>query len=93
MKLLLWERLLIDQDKKIWLLFINCSFIKHIKDNMYTESLGDQVYLNNPKFKKFIADNGLNFRPYEQFGKVEITERIQLSVQFVNLVWNVEMLE
>ena len=59
--------------------------------NIYTESLGDQAYQNNPKFKKFIADNGLGFKPYTQFGKAEITERIQLLVQLVNLVWNAEM--
>lgn len=59
--------------------------------NIYTESLGDQAYQNNPKFKKFIADNSLGFKPYVQFGKVEITERIQLLVQLVNLVWNTEM--
>lgn len=59
--------------------------------NIYTESLGDQAYQNNPKFKKFIADNGLGFKPYAQFGKAEITERIQLIVQLVNLVWNSEM--
>lgn len=59
--------------------------------NIYTESLGDQAYQNNPKFNKFIADNGLGFKPYTQFGKAEITERIQLLVQLVNLVWNTEM--
>ena len=59
--------------------------------NIYTESLGDQAYQNNPKFKRFIADNGLGFKPYAQFGKAEITERVQLLVQLVNLVWNTEM--
>ena len=59
--------------------------------NIYTESLGDQAYQNNPKFKKFIADNGLDFRPYAKFGKEEIKERIQLLIQLVNLVWNAEM--
>ena len=59
--------------------------------NIYTESLGDQAYQNNPKFKKFIADNGLDFKPYSQFGKAEITERVQLLVQLINLVWNTEM--
>ena len=59
--------------------------------NIYTESLGAQAYKNNPRFKKFIADNGLNFKSYAQFGKDEITERIQLLVQLVNLVWNTEM--
>lgn len=59
--------------------------------NIYTESLGDQAYQNNPKFKKFIADNSLGFKSYAQFGKAEITERLQLLVQLVNLVWNTEM--
>lgn len=61
--------------------------------NIYTESLGDQAYQNNPKFKKFIIDNRLGFKPYVQFRKAEITERIQLLVQLVNLVWNTEMFE
>lgn len=59
--------------------------------NIYTESLGDQAYQNNPKFIKFISDNSLGFKPYAQFGKAEIAERIQLLVQLVNLVWNTEM--
>ena len=59
--------------------------------NIYTESLGKLAYQNNPKFKKFIADNGLAFRAYDQFGKAEISERIALLVQLVQLVWNDEM--
>lgn len=59
--------------------------------NIYTESLGDLAYQNNPKFKKFIAYNGLGFKSYAQFGKAEITERIQLLVQLFNLVWNTEI--
>ena len=59
--------------------------------NIYTESLGQLAYQNNPKFKKFIADNGLKFKAYDQFGKAEITERVSLLVQLVRLVWNDEM--
>lgn len=61
--------------------------------NIFTESLGEQAYQNNPQFKKFVADNGLAFKPYKQFGKAEITERLQLLVQLVGLVWNTEMFE
>lgn len=61
--------------------------------NIYSESLGDQAYQNNPKFIKFIADNTLGFKPYTEFGKAEITERIQLLVQLVHLVWNAEMFQ
>ncbi|MCI7690907.1 MAG: DUF262 domain-containing HNH endonuclease family protein [Oscillospiraceae bacterium] len=59
--------------------------------NIYTESLGNQAYQNNPRFKKFIIDNRLAFKPYVQFGKTEIAERIQLLVQLVKLVWNADM--
>ena len=59
--------------------------------NIYSESLGQLAYQNNPKFKKFIADNGLNFKAYDQFGKVEIAERVELLIQLVRLVWNDEM--
>ena len=59
--------------------------------NIYTESLGELAYKNNPKFKKFIADNGLNFKPYTKFGKAEIAERTALLAELAKLVWNDEM--
>jgi len=59
--------------------------------NIYTESLGEQAYQNNPKFKKFIAENRLNFKAYAQFGKADIAERTELLVQLTKLIWNDEM--
>lgn len=56
--------------------------------NIYTESLGEQAYQNNPKFKKFIAEHGLNFKPYATFGKAEIAERAALVAHLVELIWN-----
>jgi len=56
--------------------------------NIYTESLGDLAYQNNPKFKKFISDNNLGFKSYANFGKDEIMERTSLLVDLVKLVWN-----
>lgn len=61
--------------------------------NIYTESLGALAYQNNPKFKKFIGDNELKFKSYDKFGKNEISERIDLLVQLVKLVWNGSMFE
>lgn len=57
-------------------------------DNIYTESLGNSAYLNNPKFKKFTEDNSLRFKACAQFGKTEITERIAVLSYLVKLVWN-----
>lgn len=59
--------------------------------NIYSESLGKVAYQNNPRFKKFIAENELPFKAYESFGKKEITERIDLLIQLVRMVWNEEM--
>jgi hypothetical protein len=71
----------------------DCKLAKYCSNegNIYTESLGHHAYKNNPKFKKFISDNKLAFKPYTNFGKVEIKERINLLVQLVKLVWNTEM--
>ena len=59
--------------------------------NIYSESLGALAYQNNPRFIKFVNDNALPFKPYDTFGKAEITERIQLLVKLVSMVWNPEM--
>ena len=56
--------------------------------NIYTESLGQLAYQNNPKFNKFISDNGLSFKAYEHFGKAEIAERTTLLIQLFKLIWN-----
>lgn len=59
--------------------------------NIFAGSLGDIAYQNNPRFKKFITDNGLSFEPYEHFGKAEIIKRIRLLTKLVDLVWNADM--
>lgn len=56
--------------------------------NIYSESLGDLAYKNNPKFKKFISDNNISFKPYASFGKNEIIERTLVLIDLVKLVWN-----
>ena len=59
--------------------------------NIYTESLGEQAYINNPRFIKFKNEKELNFKPYATFGKNEILERTELFIQLCKLVWNQEM--
>lgn len=59
--------------------------------NIYSESLGEQAYINNPKFIKFINKNDLTFKSYETFGKTQIKERNKLLVQLVQLIWNNDM--
>ena len=59
--------------------------------NIYTESLGDLAYVNNPRFIKFIKDNNLDFKSYSTFGKSEITERNKLVSSLIKLIWNDSM--
>lgn len=59
--------------------------------NIYTESLGETAYQNNPRFLKFIQKHGLQFRPITKFGKEEIAERNRLLCQLFALVWNGDM--
>lgn len=51
--------------------------------NIYTASLGEQAYKNNPRFKRFVADNNLLFKPCKKFGKAEINKRIRLVIKLV----------
>ncbi len=61
--------------------------------NIYSESLGEAAYENNPKFMKFITENGLHFRAYDQFGKAEIAERTAVLAELVKLIWNDKMFD
>ncbi|KXI16518.1 hypothetical protein HMPREF3230_01026 [Gardnerella vaginalis] len=65
--------------------------VASFEGNIYTESLGDLAYQNNPQFKKFVLDNNLGFKSYALFGKNEITERIAVLIDLVKLVWNDDM--
>ena len=60
--------------------------------NIYTESLGEAAYQNNPRFIRFIKENHLPFTPYASFGKKEILERAQLVAQLMKLIWNLDFL-
>ena len=59
--------------------------------NIYSESLGELAYKNNPRFISFKNKYELPFKHYDTFGRAEIEERIELIVQLVNLVWNNNM--
>ena len=58
--------------------------------NIYTESLGETAYQNNPRFVKFVKDNNLSFKAYTTFGKNEIAERAILVAEIMNIIWNIE---
>lgn len=59
--------------------------------NIYAASLGSLAYQNNPRFKKFIAENELAFKAHNKFGKKEINQRVEVLGQLFGLIWNEEM--
>ena len=60
--------------------------------NIYAASLGEITYKNNPRFIRFIEENNLNFKPYDNFGKTEIEERFNLVKSLVDMIWNTDNL-
>ena len=59
--------------------------------NILSESLGEIAYENNPRFKVFISENNLPFKPYQEFSKKEIDDRTALIAEVSKLVWNEKM--
>lgn len=59
--------------------------------NILSESLGEIAYVNNPRFKAFVSENNLPFKPYSEFSKKEIDERTALIAELSKLVWNEKM--
>jgi len=61
--------------------------------NLLARSLHPAAYKNNPAFKKLIADTGLGFRDYEEFGPEEQAERQELYLRIAEWVWNPSRLD
>ena len=61
--------------------------------NIYTESLSEQAYMNNPQFIKFVKEKGLSFSPIDDFNKASIGQRNHLVAELVSLIWNTDMFE
>jgi hypothetical protein len=61
------------------------------KGNVYSASLCQSAYNNNPQFLRLIEENNLKFMHYVAFGKLEIMERNSLIIQLIRLIWNNDM--
>ena len=61
--------------------------------NILAKSLHPKAYEHNPNFKRFIAEGGLKFKPYEQFKKENLFERQELYEELAEKVWNPELLK
>lgn len=65
----------------------------YAKQNLYAASLTESAYTHQPQFTGFVARSGLEFRPYESFGRAEQLERRELVESLVNRVWAPERLD
>lgn len=59
--------------------------------NIYSETLGELAYKNNPRFLLFIKSKNINFEAHKKFGKEEITKRNKIITKLIKLVWNNEL--
>jgi uncharacterized protein with ParB-like and HNH nuclease domain len=64
----------------------------YLKENHLAASMHTDFYERNPNFKTFVSSNGLNFKPYWQFGKEEMKERQELYIQLAKSIWNPDLL-
>jgi hypothetical protein len=53
----------------------------YIKENLLAKSMCSQAYVNNPNFLNLIQRMGLPFKPYTDFKKADIKERILLCTR------------
>lgn len=68
--------------------------LKHyFGQNILAKSLHPEAYEHNPGFKRFVAESGLNFKPYEEFKKDDLSERQRLYEELAETVWNPELLK
>jgi hypothetical protein len=64
----------------------------YARQNFYAASLARSAYQHQPRFESFIAQQGLPFEPYDQFGKPEQSKRRELVAALCNLVWSPDRL-
>ena len=60
--------------------------VQYFEQNILAQSLNENKYKNNPNFKRFIDNSGLQFKSYQEFKKAGIIERADLYKSI--LEWN-----
>jgi uncharacterized protein with ParB-like and HNH nuclease domain len=64
----------------------------YVGQNLLARSLCSEAYQNNPGFLNFKNSSGLDFRPLDDFQKVDIDERQSLYIELVSRIWDVQRL-
>ena len=60
--------------------------------NLLAKSLLEQTYRNNPGFRRFRENSGLNFRPHPEFKRADLDDRQNLYLRLAEQIWNPECL-
>lgn len=61
--------------------------------NLLAKSLLEQTYRNNPGFRRFREDSGLNFKPHPEFKRADLDARQNLYFRLAEQIWNPECLK
>ncbi|MEZ4273638.1 MAG: DUF4268 domain-containing protein [Myxococcota bacterium] len=61
--------------------------------NLLARSLHPGAYQSNPAFKSLLSRTGLEFRPYDEFGHEQQSERQELYIRIAEWVWNPSRLD
>ena len=60
--------------------------------NLLAKSLLEQTYTNNPGFRRFRENSGLEFKPHPEFKKADLDARQELYLRLAEQIWNPERL-
>ena len=60
--------------------------------NLLAKSLLEQTYTNNPGFRRFREDSGLDFKPHREFKRADLDARQNLYLRLAEQIWNPECL-
>ena len=60
----------------------------YLKQNLLAQSLHEDAYERDPKFKEFIEKSGLPFKSHEQFKKADLDARQKLYQLLAEQIWS-----
>ncbi len=65
----------------------------YLKENLLAASLNEAIYKNNTRFNRFMSEQGLGFKAYENFTPIELAKRKKLYRQMVETLWGADRLQ
>ena len=72
--------------------YINKS-VKYDSENLLARTLNGNCYGNNPLFLRFMQNDALSFKPYNQFDKANLIERQHLYKEICKIIWNTDLFQ